>query len=212
MFRDVHHHWLNVYKCLCAYVQPAWVHFKAFGPHATWHPSADNGIYSQLLSCSALKRHTHILITCTITTARLTYKGAHKNEKKHWCDPKVCFYSMKSALMSVSKPLSSLSGFGAFSYDGGALWFHGADGNQAKCCSCGHSHCLRGHWSGVYCPCGSGRYPWWNNKCMTDLFTFQLEIVTFLFLKISWTLKPDDSLERRHEWGFCVCCRRSWLP
>lgn len=34
---------------------------------------------------------------------------------------------------------------------------------------------------------------------MTDLFTFQLEIVTFLFLKISWTLKPDDSLERRHE-------------
>lgn len=25
--------------------------------------------------------------------------------------------------------LSSLSGIGAFAYDGGALWFHGADGN-----------------------------------------------------------------------------------
>lgn len=78
MFRDVHHHSLDVRRCLCAYVQPAWILFKAFGPHATWHPSADNGIYSQLLSCSALKRHTQIPITCTITTVQLTYGGTQK--------------------------------------------------------------------------------------------------------------------------------------
>ena len=47
--------------------------FKGFGPHVTWHLSADNGIYSQLLSHSALKpphthQHTHISPTCMVTT------------------------------------------------------------------------------------------------------------------------------------------------
>lgn len=73
-------HILN--HCICthtyAYTQlpplPTSALFKRFGPHVTWHLSADNGIYSQLLSRSALKPpHTGCLWLLLNTSIRWRY-------------------------------------------------------------------------------------------------------------------------------------------
>lgn len=67
--RSSHMH-LYTYTYTCSSLPlPALTLFKGFGPHVTWHLSADNGIYSQLLSHSALKpthTHTHIHTTMHI--------------------------------------------------------------------------------------------------------------------------------------------------
>lgn len=60
--------------------------------------------------------------------------------------PALCLIKcIKSLFISIYQPPSFLtaalpfpSGVGAFSHDCGAVWLHGADGNQAECCSCGH--------------------------------------------------------------------------
>lgn len=67
---DVHAHTrsANVRPLLSFPPLPTSALFKGFGPHVTWHLSADNGIYSQLLSRSALSVlythtfHTHVAL------------------------------------------------------------------------------------------------------------------------------------------------------